>query len=188
MIELPQEALARIKGAGGAQTARWTLDSEVHGALLAALGRALASLDTSDFVAKKRLAFAVGDEIAYPSTGDEARGLSGNNTAIVQRLEQADPVFHQIVSTLSQSTNRIVSISAYIAEVEARAFSWHVDKWDSAIFQLQGRKAFDTDDHGVPELCPGDALFLAEDVRHRARTLEHSIHLSLAFFPPKLQR
>lgn len=108
--------------------------------------------------------------------------MIGANTAIVQHLERADPLFQQIVCELSACAKRRVSMSAYIAEVHSRAFSWHVDKWDSVILQLQGTKKFEIADQASIVLSPGDALFLPQDVEHRTHTIARSIHLSVAFF------
>ena len=151
-----------------------------HAALLEALGRALASWDLEGSVSSKRLAFAVGDEIVYPATVDDAADLISQNTAIVQHLEWADPFFDQIVSKLTRQTNRPVSVSAYIADVRSRAFSWHVDKWDNVVLQLQGRKAFDLARDTARQLFSRDALFVPKDFEHRTRTLERSVHLSVA--------
>jgi ribosomal protein L16 Arg81 hydroxylase len=147
------------------------------------VGRGFASTDSAGFVAKRRLAVALGDEIYYPTTGADADALVTDNTAIVQRLERTDPLFQKIVAEQCQHANCRVSISAYIADIHSRAFSWHVDKWDNVVIQLQGRKAFDLEGEPTRELRPGDALFLPEDLKHRTRTLERSIHLSVAFFP-----
>ena len=95
-------------------------------------------------------------------------------------------MFQDVVSELGTQTQRLVSISAYVSEVDARAFSWHVDKWDNIIVQLRGRKAFDLEDDASFELTAGYVLFLPQDVEHRPRTLDHSIHLSVAIFQRRL--
>lgn len=183
MLALPSDVLAQLKDSRDSEVTQWALADTELALLLQALGRALSSSDLEGFVANSRIAFALGDAISYPKTVAEAESLTTRNTAIVQRLERGDPVFCQVVSDLSRSTNRLVSISAYVAEVHSRAFSWHVDKWDNIVIQAQGRKAFDLEG-STRELGPGDALFLPEDVQHRPRTLEKSVHLSVAFFPP----
>jgi uncharacterized cupin superfamily protein len=162
---------------------QWSLGDAIHSELSEALGRALSSADTAGFVAKKRLAFALGDKIEYPTSSHDASALIGGNTAIVQRLERSDFMLSHAASKLSKQIHRRVSLSAYVADPGARAFSWHVDKWDNIVIQLRGRKAFDLADGTSHELSPGDALFLPIDVSHRARTLERSIHLSVVCFP-----
>ncbi len=92
-------------------------------------------------------------------------------------------MFRRLTATFATGTARIVSASAYIANVDSRAFSWHVDRWDNVILQMQGRKVFDLEDGSSRELGPGDALFVPQDVEHRTRTVERSIHLSVAFLP-----
>jgi uncharacterized cupin superfamily protein len=183
VIALPDEVLAQLVGSRSPHIREWVLDDTAVAALLEALGRALASSDMGGFVSNSRIAFALGDEISYPTTGDEAESLKTNNTAIVQRLERSDPVFGYIVSQLSDTSDRLVSISAYVADPHSRAFSWHVDKWDNVVIQMQGRKAFDLEDGSTKELKPGDVLFIPQDVEHRTRTLEKSVHLSVAFYP-----
>jgi hypothetical protein len=183
MLTLPRQVRSCLESGVAPELARWRLGDTDRDSLLEALGRSLASTDSAGFVSKKRLAFARGDEIHYPSTGAAADSLVADNTAIVQRLERTDPFFQKLVADQCQRCGRRVSISAYIADVHSRAFSWHVDKWDNIVVQLQGRKAFDLDTDATQELCPGDAFFLPEDVRHRTRTLERSVHLSVAYFP-----
>ena len=181
-IALPDEVLAELQCSSGGGVLRWTLNAASQMALLGALSRGLASTDLDGFTGSSRLAFALGDELAYPATGTEAEAMLGANTAIVQHLERTDPLFQQIVSELSACTKRRVSISAYIADVHSRAFSWHVDRWDGVILQLQGTKRFELADHSSNVLAPGHALFLPQDIEHRTHTIAQSVHLSIAFF------
>jgi quercetin dioxygenase-like cupin family protein len=180
VFELPPEVSASLAHGSERRLDRWRLDDETLRALLAGVGRALARSGLDTAVTQHRLAFAGDDELVYPKSSREALELAGINTAIVQRLERADRVFQEIVRGLSAETGRRVSVSAYVADVGARAFSWHVDKWDTLVVQLRGRKLFEFDGTIPFALAPGDAFFLPEDVRHRTRTLERSIHLSIA--------
>jgi ribosomal protein L16 Arg81 hydroxylase len=183
VIALPSDVLAQLNDSRDPEVTQWALPDTELVSLLEALGRALSSSDLDGVVANSRIAFALGDAISYPKTVAEAQSLTSRNTAIVQRLERGDPVFGQVVSDLSRSTNRLVSISAYVSEVHSKAFSWHVDKWDNLVIQAQGRKAFEIEGGVTKELGPGDALFLPEDIQHRPRTIDKSVHLSVAFFP-----
>jgi ribosomal protein L16 Arg81 hydroxylase len=180
MIVLPEDVLAQITRERTPAVRQWALEKDALAALVEALGRALSTSDMDGFVSKSRIAFALGDEITYPASGAEAERLKEQNTAIVQRLERSDSAFGRLVSELSRAAGRLVSMSAYIADTHSRAFSWHVDKWDNVVVQLQGRKAFDL--AGSKEMTPGDVLFIPEDVEHRTRTLERSLHLSVAFY------
>jgi ribosomal protein L16 Arg81 hydroxylase len=175
--------MAQLRGDRDPEIMRWRVTDAELISLSEALGRALSSSGFDGFVANNRIAFALGDAISYPKTAAEAQSLTSRNTAIVQRLERGDPVFGKVMSDLSRSTTRLVSVSAYVSDVHSRAFSWHVDKWDNVVVQAQGRKVFDIEGGLTMELEAGDALFLPEDVQHRPRTIAKSVHLSLAFFP-----
>jgi quercetin dioxygenase-like cupin family protein len=181
VIALPDPVRESLDGPVS-RVVQWRPAESVHAKLLAATGRGLASGDVAKFVAKRQLAFAVGDAIRYPTTSEGAHELLGANTAIVQRLERTDAMLARAAVVLAEQVKRRVSVSLYVSEVKARAFSWHVDKWDNVVIQLRGRKTFELE-QGTTELRPGDALFLPEDVKHRTRTLERSTHLSVVFLP-----
>jgi quercetin dioxygenase-like cupin family protein len=183
VIALPPEVAAYLdeRGSEETQVVGWTLPHPAHRALGEALGRGL-SADTMDFIASRRLAMAAGDELRYPKSRGEARELVARCTTIVQRLEWTDPLFARAVRELNGQTGRRVAISAYVADVDSQRFSWHVDRWDNVVLQLRGRKAFELRGDTGRELRPGDALFMPQDVEHRARTIERSVHVSLAFF------
>jgi hypothetical protein len=181
VLALPAAVLAHFSD-GNPAPCQWEVGTAMHVLLLGALGRALAGSGVVGSVSARRLAFAVGDEIVYPETGEDAAQLIPGNTAIVLHLEQADPVLGRVAVELGEATNRDVAISVYVADVDSRAFSWHVDKWDNLVLQMQGIKRFVLGQDCSRELCPGDALFLPEDVGHRADTLKRSVHMSFAFF------